>query len=313
MARNVPKRENVTSAILLVALGLFVASIALEGFFRHSKAQVSRPAKPSAAAYPLPSGWTLTGNWEVYPNGRLYEKIDGRETLFQQYGVVKMEFASVAGNGKQFDVYIYQMNDTDAALGVYLAQTPSEFSEIDIGAAMADLSGGQIRAFQGKTYLEIQPQEKNTDSRLTKDLAKSVLAGIPREKAGAGSILDALPKSGRVKGSLVLNKDNTYGLKSLNNAFSASYDINGQSFDCLVKKARPNEGEKALRKVRDEIKEFDGRIIEFQPNKLSADMMGKTLIVFRDGDILRGACGESPPAELEKLLTALRNPTNAGK
>jgi len=314
MGKAVPKREKITSAFLLAVLIVFVSMIGLEGYFRPTKTNLSATSQPTAVGgYTVPTGWSINGAWETYPNGRMYEKIDGRETLFQQYGAVRLEFASVTGKQRDFDVYIYQMSDPDGALGIYLAQVPSDYEEIEIGATMADFSGGQVRAFQGKIYLEIQPMDKTTDSKLTRELARSFISQLRTEKAAARGIFSMLPKKNQVKGSLTLNTDNTYGLKSLGNTFSAGYEVNGQSFDLLIKKIDPQKDDQTIQKARDELKEFDGKVLTFQSDKLTAEILGNTLILVKEGNQIRGAYGSMPAGELESQISKLKDQADERK
>jgi hypothetical protein len=302
MATRIPKSENLISTLLLVGLAGIVVWV-FSGAFRPKAAM----EKPVRSAYPLPAGWKITVKWETYPNGKLYEKIDGREPLFLEYGVTRLDFAAAEfkKSGKGFDIYRYQMRDADGALGVYLAAASGEAKELDLGS-MADISGGELRVFQGSVYLEIQPQEKAPDEKLARELAQALLAGIKAPKSSGSGILDLLPKTGRIKGSLAINKESVFGLKSLSGTYSAAYEENGRQIDYLVRKISSSEGQKVLEIIRDEIKEFEGKIVEFKPDRLSAELFGKKLILVLDPNLLLGAYGEE--ANMDALLKKLRKP-----
>ncbi len=300
MANQIPKYEKLIATLLLVGLAGIILGV-LSGPFRREAAL----EKPARLAYPLPAGWKIIGNWETYPNGKLYEKIDGREPLFQDYGVIRLDFAAAEFKNKTFDIYLYHMRDSDGALGIYLASVSGEAREINLGH-LADLAGGELRVLQGSVYLEIQPQEKSADEKLCLALARTLLTGIKPSKSSGPGLFDLLPKTGRIKGSLALNKDNAFGLKSLSNTFSAAYEEKGLQTDYLVRKISPAEGPKILQKVAAELKEFDGKILELKPNQLSGELFGKKLVLILENNMLLGAYGQE--AGLDSLLKIIRKP-----
>jgi hypothetical protein len=298
MGNNVSKGEYRVSFLLLAVL----AGICIFVLFGHREHDRHR----SVFAYRLPPGWQLVGRWESYPRGKLYEKIDGRETLFNEYGVLRLDCAAATVGALTFDVFIYHMANPDGALGVYLAASPAESREIDI-APMAGVAGGEVRAVVGRVYLEVQPQEKNVDEKLPIALAKTILAGTPPEKSSAGSILAMLPKAGRVNGSLAYNAESALGLNSLGKTYSATYE-DGKPYDVLVRRISPAEGDKVLAAVRDEVKKFEGNVTLFQPGKLRAQVVGKDLLLVRDGSLLVGIYSDRNDLEaLYEQLKAKRN------
>jgi len=110
-----------------------------------------------------------------------------------------------------------------------------------------------------------------------------------------------------------LNTDNTYGLKSLGNTFSAGYEVNGQSFDLLIKKIDPQKDDQTIQKARDELKEFDGKVLTFQSDKLTAEILGNTLILVKEGNQIRGAYGSMPAGELESQISKLKDQADERK
>jgi hypothetical protein len=283
MARKqiTPLKEKIISTSLVVLLAVFIVHLVGEGFFQPHR------EKKAAAKEMLPPGWSAAEPWEVYPNGRLYEKIDGREPLFQQYGVIQLRYASVSKDKNDFEVYIYDMQTPDGALGIYLANSPSEFKDLDIGT-MADVSGGQVRVLTGRTYLEILSLAEKTPQELLLNLASGLTKNIPVEKTAQRTVVDLLPKEGRIRGALILNRENTYGLARLTDIFSATYKQGHDEYDLLIRKITPNEGRKMIPAVAGEIREFDGNIIQSGPGSLTAEFMGKTLILRQEGNFMVG-------------------------
>ncbi len=286
MATQIPKSEKLVSFLLLVGLAGIVVGVFAGAF--SPKPAVEEKVR---ASYPLPPGWKIAGKWETYPDGKLYEKIDGRETLFQSFGVIRLDFAPVVFNENKFDVYLYHMRNPDGALGVFLDSSPEQTGEINL-VSMTNVAGGELRAFQSSVYLEIQAQEKSFDEKLLRQLAKSLLSGIKPPISSGTSLFDLLPKSGRITGSLAYNKESALGLKSLAGSYSASYLENGRQIDYVVRKISGSDGTKILEKVRSELMEFEGKIIEFKPDRLAGEILGKKLFLVLHDQVLLGAYGE---------------------
>jgi hypothetical protein len=297
MARKqtTPLKEKIISTTLIVLLAVFVLHLVGQGFFRPHR------AKKVASKQMLPPGWSAAEPWEVYPNGRLYEKIDGREPLFQQYGVVQLRYAAVSKDKNDFEVYLYDMQTPDGALGIYLANSPSEFKDLDIGV-MSDISGGQVRVLKGRTYLEILSLSEKAPQNLLLALASGLTQNIPVEKTTQRTAVDLLPKEGRVRGALILNRENTYGLARLTDIFSATYHQGQDEYDLLVRKITPSEGRKMISAVAEEIREFDGKIIQNNPDSLTAEFMGKTLILNLHGNFMIGIYASMPVQQAQQRL-----------
>lgn len=293
--QNIPAKEKIVSVVLLAGLILFMAIVIGPGF--------SEPSSPNqnVAEQMLPAGWSAVGGWEIYPKGRLYEKINGREPLFDQYGVVRLRYASVSKGTNDFEVYFYDMQTPDGALGIYLANTPSEFDELELGT-LADISGGQVRVLKGRTYLEIFSLAEQTPKDFLIDLSSALVETIPTEKEARRTAVELLPKQGRVRGTLILNRENTYGLAKLTDIFSASYQQDNDEFDYLIRTISPSEGRKMMAAVGEEILEFDGKIIQSETNSLVAEFMRKTLILNQTGDFLIGLYGAVPPDQGRRRL-----------
>jgi hypothetical protein len=288
-------REKWVSSILIILLGVLTLHLVGEGFFG------PHAADRSGGTAMLPAGWTASGPWEVYPAGRMYEKIDGREPLFQQYGALRLRYIDVSKDGDDFEIYVYDMKSADGALGIYLANTPSKFDDLDLGT-MADVSGGQVRVLRGKTYLEVLALAEKLSEKTLVELAAGLTKNMPEEKEAQRTAVDLLPRQGRIRGSLILNRENTYGLSKLTDIFSASYKLGDDEFDFLIRKISPTDSRKMLSALAEEIREFDGKIFKIEQGVMIAEFMGKTLILKETGDFLVGINGSLDPKRSEQTL-----------
>ena len=259
------------------------------------------------AGYALPADAKLVIDWQSYPADRIYEKIDGRVTLFKEYGVKKLDFASVKLGKYNFDIYIYTMNSPDSALGVYLAEQPESSVPTNVEsstpaniATIADYTDTLVRLVKGNIYLTIAGLEKKTDITSAIKLARTLSESFPQPKA-TSAILKLLPKRGRVKATLSWNKQETFGLQSLQDTLSADYKIASLRFTYFVKKLSDHD-KNILRKVSSELKEFDADNLKTSAKMLSADLFDKHLLIVRKDRFLIGIYGKMHSKQARKLL-----------
>jgi len=311
---EVPRSEKNVSAALLIALGAIFLFVVLAG----KQSPPDRESQPGIASiklpYKLPAGAKLTEGWHSYPEQRIYEKIDGRAALFQEYGIDRLDFASVSFDKTAFDIYSYVMKDAKAALGVYLEEASQESRELDL-ADLADLAGATVRAVKGNTYLVVMPLARDADKKGTIELARSILSSLGGTGTASKTVIDLLPKNGRIKGTLVYNKESAFGLRSLGDTVSARYRVRGKEFDFFLRKVSRNKGDEFLQAVHEELKRFGAENLTFEDGRLAAMFLGRCISLVRVEGIVGGVYGDMTAEQarkcLEMLLSDLTGRTDA--
>jgi len=299
MARPaVPTSERIASVVLLILLAGLVGVVLL------------RPAPPEGGsarpggaptAYALPADWKLDEPWQSYPEERIYEKIDGRATLFQEYGIERLDWAAASRAGASFEIDVYVMKSPNAALGVFLKEAPTETKPASIGQ-MGDAAGGLVRAVQGNIYLVVMALAQNADLAPAEDLARVLLAALPKADVSARGVLEMLPAEGRRPGSLAYNKDGTFGLASLTETFTAGYGDDENRFDCLLRPGSAEGLAGLLDKLATEAKEFGGTVERRPDGRVEVVLFGKRLLVAVRNGLLFGVYGKMDGERAEKLL-----------
>jgi len=290
-----PRRERVVSLVLLAVL-IVVAAAVIRG---RPVAVVVATAAPS---YQLPEGATAEG-WERYPAERIYEKINGRVSLFERHGVEQLDFATVTMGAESYDVYVYTMKNSDAALGVFLDETPGGAMSINVGL-MADASEGLVRAMGGRHYVSVMPVRREAEIALAVGLLQKIVSGLPAS-GGVGGTIERLPQADRVEGSLRFNREGMLGLESLAGSFSAGYRLGGKEVEAFVKRLGDDDGSAFLAALGEELAEFGGEVLQRDENRFQADFFGRRLLVARRGDAAFGLTGELSEQEAAEFLRKL--------
>ncbi len=240
--RTVPISERIGGTALLtllVLLGLFL--VTREPYYAVQEltalpAQGAQLKGGKAPSVPEPAGpllpatipetvWERDGPVEVYPEDRLYEKIDGLDERYKLYGVKQLSFAayvSPESPQERIDVYCYEMRSPLGALGIFGRERPPGVTvTTDLGEA-----GYQIECTayfrKGRYYVQIRGY-----SDLAKEpcerLARYLSQRIPEERDPVTSF-PFLPREGRVPGSERFEpQDAILGTDFLKNVFSAEY------------------------------------------------------------------------------------------
>jgi len=292
----IPASERLICFLLILALFVIVFLVLIKPAFLISQVKQIEFRKVS---YTLPADAKLVIDWQSYSADRIYEKIDGRVTLFKEYGVERLDFASVRIGKYNFDVYVYVMNSPDSALGVYLAEQPEDSTPIDI-ATIADFTKTLVRVCKGKIYLTIVTLEKKSDIRTAISLARTLSESFPQPRA-ASKMLSLLPKRGRVKATLSWNKEETFGLQSLKATLSAEYKIAGLRFTYFVKQLSGTD-KNIMQKISSELKEFEANKLRVTEKGISADLFGKHLLIIHRQKYLVGVYGRMRPKQARKIL-----------
>jgi len=296
---QVPKREKVISYLLGVALVGFVLLVVVG-----SRQAAITETGELGQTIRLGPPWMVTEGWDSYSSDRLYEKINGRAVLFQEYGLVRLDFATVSANTSTFDVYVYRMGDADGALGVYLAEASQDSTPVDLGVP-ADRSGGLVRAVAGRTYLVVMPLEQDGDATGAVKLAAAILPGAEPRKAHVPGVIDLLPKAGRVKGTLSYNKESAFGLKSLHDMFSCAYAVDGVEFEYLLRRAADGRARAVLAAVRDELQAFGGSVMSFASDGLSGTLFDRRIVLVSRNGMILGIYGQLSQHEAKRHLNRL--------
>jgi hypothetical protein len=117
---------SIITLFLLSGLGIFTAC-------------VSNPSKACETEMLLPSSseiapWRKSGPPAIFEEDRLFEYIDGGAEIYFEYGFRQAVTQEYIHGDNFIIVEIYEMNDSDAAFGIYSVQRDYKLPALEIGS-----------------------------------------------------------------------------------------------------------------------------------------------------------------------------------
>jgi hypothetical protein len=193
------------------------------------------------------------GKAETYNNDNLYEKIDGKAPMYQEAGFVKLDtqrFAAKSNSEIGFELYTYDMNNTENAFSVYSRQKRADATDLsDLGAsAFGYVAGNAICISLGKNYIEmIGSAESNELVDGMKGIAKDLSAKYKPTDKDKIVELGYFPE-GTVAGSWKLQIDNAFGFDGLTDAYSAQYKVGDKAVSIFFSRRKNADEAKTVAK-----------------------------------------------------------------
>ncbi len=205
----------------------------------------SNPFKPPGIetllpAYTESSPWRKNGPPSIFRKDRLFEYINGGAEIYFEYGFHQAVAQEYVRNDNSIIVEIYEMNDSDAAFGIYSIQRDYKLPGLKIGSDGTQF-GNHTLFWQDHYVVVVMASIPDTVSKeVLNRLAQKISLQIGKISMPP-KIVDHLPQNyivprsrGFIKGILGLNSqyylahENVFelGYKSVVGAF-ATYRING--------------------------------------------------------------------------------------
>jgi len=147
-------------------------------------------------------GWKAVGEPEIYKGKDLFLYMDGGAKIYHEYGfrnVVVQKFENE--KGESITLEIYEMENPDAAFGMYTMKTSSEGRKLSIGK-QAKLEDYYLNVYKGRFLLTLTgfDASESTQQGLVA-LAEQVEIKI-EDEGSLPSLCSLLPKEGLVADSI---------------------------------------------------------------------------------------------------------------
>lgn len=185
--------------------------------------------RPPAAAAPSQSISfpPALGAWRAhdpawFPRERIYEKIDGRDVLFLQYGVENLHCVTWRGTS-DWDMYLYTMREPAGAQGVWQAEKPATAAVLGSGDTW--LTSDAAAAHHGRWYLYLSATRVAPARHDATNLLALLRAHLPLPPAPFRDPASLLPAAGREHGSQEYLPQDAFGFSSLSNVHAARYSL----------------------------------------------------------------------------------------
>ncbi len=193
----------------------------------------------------LPSGFRFFGEKEVYSQGSLFKKINGKAPLYVEAGFVQLTCQKVINTKDSalwFEVYLYEMKNVDNSFTVYSTQRRSDVgNEAALGLNHHYKTENGLYLWLGQYYVEIigSSQSPVLEQAMI-EVSFHLFNSLPAEQ----SIIDELklfPPKNRVSNSFKLNMQNTFGTEILKKTFTARYRLEGKGATAFICVCETNE------------------------------------------------------------------------
>jgi hypothetical protein len=199
----------------------------------------------------LAPGWEAAGPVRQYSAENLYDYKDGAADGYLSYGFARMSTIDCKSGGDTLTIDLSEMNDADAAYGLFTANRDAKLPIAPIGM------GGQIQPqsaifAKGKYYVEIAEVAATPEADHSA-LMQAFAAGIAQRLPGRESAPEALqwfPNENL--DSIRLIPESVLGLRLLKRGYVAKYK-QGQAF--VVLESAPESAAEVMKKLRER---FDG-------------------------------------------------------
>ena len=199
----------------------------------------------------LAPGWEAAGPVRQYTADNLYDYKDGAADGYLSYGFARMFTIDCKSGGDTLTIDLSEMNDADAAYGLFTANRDPRLTIAPIGM------GGQIQPqsatfAKGKYYVEIAEVADNPEADHSA-MMQAFAAGTSARLQGRETAPEALqwfPKENL--DSVRLIPESVLGLRLLKRGYVAKYK-QGQAF--VVLESTPESAAEIFKKLREH---FDG-------------------------------------------------------
>jgi len=183
--------------------------------------------------FPEIEGYSKTGNLEIYNPDNLYDIINGAADSYLKYDFEELKLVRYKGDKNQtLKIEVYQHSNSANAFGIYSNERPIKGNWVDVGA-QGYYERSILNFYKGKYYIKLSGYKIDNNQKLllkTANLVAEKLEGnneLPK-------VLEVFPKEGKINHSGRYIDKNFLGYKSLTEAFTMDYEVEGQGFKMFL-------------------------------------------------------------------------------
>ena len=143
--------------------------------------------------------WVLQVPNKVYFEKELFKYIDGGAEIFREFGFENLTLYKYNNNNNALEIEVYKMENTQAALGIYLMKTHQEFPVEEISARNT-ANPYQIVITSGRFFIQVNNFSGNSQLRPLMIKLSQILIDQIHEPDTSG-VLTYLPPQNMIEGS----------------------------------------------------------------------------------------------------------------
>lgn len=172
-----------------------------------------------------PKGWQIADQVKQFTPKNLYEQINGRDSFFLAYDMIKMTYVSFVNSdeiAKFINLSIYDMGTPSNAFGVFSGERSQGESALDLGRTGYRTDANYF-IWKGQYYIRIISSEATDEfQRIGMDLARKVTDLLLDSGEQVWGLI-ALPLTDRMPESVQYFKVDALGLDFMRNTYTAAY------------------------------------------------------------------------------------------
>lgn len=199
------------------------------------------------------SGLTPMSPTEFYNADNLFEKIDGRAPVYQNYNIQQLRcrsFNVLAAAGSYVDIYEYRFGSPIDAFGMFALERDPKGQPLDFAP---DGYSGEMGCYfrQGAVYVQIIASDVKPETiALAKAIAQNRAKELPADDRGLAG-RRKLPAAGMIADSVAFVPENAQGQADFKDVFQAKYKFDGAELPFFIMVAAPNDAAKAWKSFQD--------------------------------------------------------------
>jgi len=236
------------AVILLIGLGVFLKQFDVD-MSRSGVGAAAVPTSDIPADFGslMPAGFKKLSKIEVYNSENLYEKIDGKASLYLESGFLKLftqRFVSKDDRNLVMELYVYDMANIRNAFSVYGVQRRADVDALSLfPVSYAYRTSNALYLVHGRYYIELVGfSESDRLFEAIIETAQKIQANFAVDGDSKVAELNLFPADNLVPGSIKLYLANGLEFEGLTNTFTAQYRSGSQIVTgFLSKRANPKE------------------------------------------------------------------------
>jgi hypothetical protein len=195
------------------------------------------------------SPWKVDGQPKIFKGKELFDYTDGGAEIFFEYGFVQAITQRYALGDKSIILDIYEMDQPQAAFGIFSVQRDSEMPALEAGDD-GTVSDTMVAFYQDRFYVVITANKSTPDAKQ----ASVQIARAVSQKIHKSSQLPDLTKMLPTSHLIPRSKGYVSGLLGLNTQFylgdSNILGINGRTVECVFARYKIKEDQANLLVIR---------------------------------------------------------------
>ncbi|MCP5064817.1 MAG: hypothetical protein GY936_20550 [Ignavibacteriae bacterium] len=235
--------------------------------------------------FPEIEGYQKNGEIETYNPDNLYDIINGAADSYIKYDFEKLSIIRYKGNADQsLRIEIYRHSNSANAFGIYSNERPLKGNWIDVGA-QGYYENKILNFYKGKYYMKLMSYKIDNSEELLLSVAKKVAENL-EGKDELPKLLESFPTDGKINYSGRYIHKNFLGYKSLSEAFTMDYVVDGKNFKMfIIQKSNVDACKKMLEDYFVSIK-VDGNNIQEGSLKVKDEYQGDISILWKANNVI---------------------------